>query len=147
MNTLYVFFDQRCGICRRFKEWLNTPPQVIPIQCHGYQTPEARELCPNLMDHDPERELVAMADTGEIFQGARAWVACLKALENHQALAQKLDHPRWMGLTKRVCRLVSENRLGLSKLLFRNDREFLAEFEAAETANPNTCTDEACHLS
>ncbi|MEM1295599.1 MAG: DCC1-like thiol-disulfide oxidoreductase family protein [Verrucomicrobiota bacterium] len=146
MNTLHVFYDSHCGMCRRFRAWLTAEPQIVRLSFHSYRLPGAKAICPNLDEYRPGSELVVMADSGEIYQGPRAWIMCLWALENHRELAMKLSQPRWFGFTKRICRLVSENRLGLSKLFFGKDAQFLAELENAETTNPNTCTDEACHL-
>ena len=130
MNTLHVFYDSRCGMCRRFKNWLADQRQLVTLEFTSYHLPEAREICPELDEHEPDSELVVMSDTGEIFRGAEAWITCLRALKDYRELAEKLSQPRWFGLARKVCHLVSDHRLTLSKWLFwRSDEEMLTHLE------------------
>ena len=59
----------------------------------GRASPDARRLFPGL-DHDATlREITVVADTGEVYLGDAAWLACLWALAEHRALAYRLARP------------------------------------------------------
>lgn len=149
MKTLHVFFDARCGLCSRFRHWLERQPQFVEIRFTSYHDPEARRICPILDELNPEKKLVVMADTGEVYQGEAAWIICLWALENYRGLSMMLAGPRWRSLARRVCEFVSARRYTLSRFLFpfskrtaEGDRQLLA---AAENSTPeNRCADDVC---
>ena len=144
MKTLHVFFDHHCGMCSRFRAWLERQPQLVEIRFTSYHDPEARRICPNLSEFHPEVKLVVMADTGQIYQGETAWIMCLWALENYRELSMTLARPRWLPLARKVCEHVSSNRYAWSKFLFAKPSEQL--LDELETAPASSCRDGACPL-
>ena len=145
MKILHVFFDHRCGMCGRFRRWLEGQAQLVEIQFTSYHDPAAKQICPILDSLHPEEKLVVMADTGQVYQGETAWIMCLWALDNYRELSMTLARPRWLPLARRVCELVSTNRYVWSKLLFAKPNQLLlAEIEANPAAAP--CENEYCPL-
>ena len=131
---LIVFYDGGCGLCAACRAWLSAQPQWEPLRFVAYQSAEARQLCPRLEEFDPAREIVVMADGGQIYTGGAAWVMCLWALPAYREWAIRLAHPRLLPLAKKFCHLVSENRLRLSQLL--RLRPVDAEIELRRAPDP-----------
>lgn len=117
MNALYAFYDGECGLCAAGRRWLMDQRQLVPIFFYPYQSPEALEICPVLPDLNPEREIVVMADTGEIYQGDSSWITLLWATAEWRSVAVDLSAPALRGLARRVVESVSQNRLTLSRWL------------------------------
>ena len=117
ITTLYAFYDGECGLCAACRRWLANQPQLVPLCFLPYQSEEARRLCPGLADLHPEREIVVMSDTGEIYQGDGAWITLLWATASWRTAAVDISASAIRGLARRVIMAVSENRLTLSKWL------------------------------
>lgn len=117
MNTLYAFYDGECGLCSAGRNWLSNQPQLVPIHFLPYQSEEARQLCPELPNLNPDREIVVLSDTGEIYQGDAAWITLLWATAHWRSIAIDLSKPGWRGMARKVIEAISENRLSLSKWL------------------------------
>ena len=100
--------------------------QLISVRFIAYQDPEALEICPTLPQFQPEKEIVVLSDTGEIYTGGAAWITCLFALEKHREWSKRLASPLLLPLAKRACFLVSENRLSISHLLSLKSDQALA---------------------
>jgi hypothetical protein len=85
------------------------------------------EQCPNISELKADREIVVMADTGEVWQGAGAWVMCLWALEDYREWSARFSGPTMQAVARKIVRLISTNRLSISHLLgLRADRELKA---------------------
>lgn len=123
MQFLYVFFDEKCGLCRKSRMWLDMQPKFFELRFLPYQSDRAREIFPALDQFDPAREIVVVDDGGNVYQGGRAWIMCLYALREYRELSLKLAHPALLPLAKRICALVSANRLKISSLLGRGENE------------------------
>ena len=117
MNLLYVFYDRECGLCTKVKAWIEVQHQLIPIAFVAYQDLKALKLCPSLPTLDPSREIVVLADTGEVYTGGAAWITCLYALQKYRTWSKRMASPTLLPLAKRACYLISENRLSISQLL------------------------------
>ena len=117
MTLLHAFYDGECGLCAAARRWLSTQPLLVPIRFTPYQSDEARRICPVLPDLHPEREIVVMADTGEIYQGDAAWITLLWATAEWRSVAVDLAAPALRGMARRVVESVSANRLTLSRWL------------------------------
>ncbi len=115
MKTLTIFFDQQCGLCRRCRSWLEAQPAFVPLTFVPFQSALGDARYAGIEDFSPEKELVVVGDTGQVWQGAGAWVMCLWALREYREWSQRLSHPALLPLARRVVGLVSENRLTLSK--------------------------------
>ncbi len=93
-----------------------------------YDSEEALRRLPELAGMHPEREIVVMSDGGAVWQGAGAWVVCLWALRDWRAWAKRLASPVLLPVAGNVCQLISQNRIGLSRLLaLRGDVELRRE--------------------
>ena len=145
VQRLAVFFDQECSLCRACRRWLMSQDKYFPVDFIAYQSRLAREICPQLADMNPEKEIVVMADNGQLYQGGSAWIMCLYALRRYRELSFKLAHPMLLPLAKKICHVVSNNRLKLSKFCPGASREQIArELIAAEGAEK--CKDGSCEL-
>ena len=145
MKALYIFYDERCGICSRFREWMQKQDQIVEARFVSYHSPEARQVCPQLDTLNPDERLVAMDDTGQTYQGEIAWVKCLYSLRKYRDLSLVLARPRWLPLAHRVCNFVSSNRYSISRLLFGRQPEKLLKKLEGETET-ETCRDGVCPL-
>jgi len=117
MTALYAFYDGECGLCSAGRNWLSNQPQLVPVHFLPYQSEEARRLCPELPELHPEREIVVLSDTGEIYQGDGAWITLLWATLHWRSIAIDLSKPGLRGLARKVIEAISENRFTLSKWL------------------------------
>jgi predicted DCC family thiol-disulfide oxidoreductase YuxK len=117
VRTLYAFHDGECGLCLACRRWLENQALLVPVRFLPYQSLEARQLCPGLAELHPEREIVVMADTGEIYQGDGAWISLLWATVNWRSAAVDLSSSGLRGMARKVIEAISDNRLTLSKWL------------------------------
>jgi predicted DCC family thiol-disulfide oxidoreductase YuxK len=114
MKTLFVFYDGECGLCGQARTRLAGMAQRVPLLFIPYQDPEVRRLFPALADLDPDGQIVAMSDTGEIYQGDGAWITILWALRDYRAWALRLARPAWRKHAKSAVHYLSMNRRRLS---------------------------------
>ena len=145
VRALMVFYDQDCSLCRRCRQWLMAQDQYFPVEFMAYQSRRAREICPRLDELNPDKEIVVMADNGQIYQGGSAWVMCLYALRRYRELSFKLAHPMLLPLAKKMCHVISNNRLLLSKCFANASRERIAE-ELIYAESCERCESGACEL-
>ncbi len=126
MHTLTIFYDAHCGLCGGFRRWMRTQESMVRLEFLPYDSDEALRRLPELAGMHPEREIVVMSDTGSVWQGAGAWVVCLWALRDWRAWAKRLASPVLLPVAGNVCQLISQNRIGLSRMLaLRSDAELL----------------------
>jgi predicted DCC family thiol-disulfide oxidoreductase YuxK len=142
MNALTVFYDERCEMCRRCRDWLSRQPVFVPLEFIPLQSPMLEERYPGLTAFQPEREILVVDDDGGIYRGGGAWLMCLWATQTYREWAARLAHPALFPLVKQFCTLVSHNRLAISTLLSRRKPEDLAvEIEARAEV---FCADGSC---
>lgn len=110
MKTLFVFYDGECGLCGQARKRLAGMVQRVPLVFVPYQDPEVQRLFPALAGLDPQRQIIVMSDTGEIYQGEGAWIAILWALRDYRAWALRLARPAWRRYAKSAVHYLSENR-------------------------------------
>ena len=144
MKRLTILYDMHCPLCRRCRVWLERQPAFVPLVFLPLQSEEVACRFPGIGALHPEREIVVISDTGDVWQGGSAWVMCLWALREYREWSQRLAHPVLLPLARRVCELVSANRHQLSRWLFRtatNDelREKLDALPAAACAADGDC--------
>ena len=135
MKTLTLFYDARCGLCSELRKWLAAQPAYVGLEFVPYDSAEAARRLPGIQKLGADQEIVVMADTGEVWQGAGAWVMCLWALQDYREWSARLAGPGMQGLARKVVQWVSRNRLSLSRWLrLRSDAEVAAAVasEAAE---------------
>ncbi len=133
IHTLHVFYDERCSMCRAARKWIEGQPKYVNIEFTAYQSPEAESICPGIGKLRPDREIVVMADNGAVYQGGTAWIMCLWALGARREMSMRLASPMLLPLAKKICHLVSRNRLKLSKLFGggRSESDLAGEIESA----------------
>jgi predicted DCC family thiol-disulfide oxidoreductase YuxK len=102
MNSLTVLYDEGCPLCRAARRWLAARAQLVPLTFVPAGSPEARRRFPGL-DHDATlRDLTVVADTGEVYAGDAAWLACLWALAGYRELADRLAEPHLLPVARRA---------------------------------------------
>lgn len=125
MNSLTIFYDARCGLCSGVRRWLSGQPAYVRLDFVPYDSPEAARRLPGLRHLRADQEIVVMADTGDVWQGAGAWVMCLWALREYRAWSARLANPAMQAMARSAVHWISANRIGLSRLLrFRSDAEW-----------------------
>lgn len=130
MTRLTIFFDPHCGLCSRFRQWMERQHSYLVLDFVPYDSETARKRLPELAAMNPEREIVVLADDGSVWQGPGAWVTCLWALHGWRHWAQRLASPALLPLASKVCHLVSENRMAISHLLgLKEDVALAGELE------------------
>ena len=145
VQAIAVFFDQDCSLCRACRRWLQAQDKFFPIEFMPYQSERAHEVCPQLDTLNPDQEIVVMADNGRIYQGGSAWIMCLYALRRYRELSFKLAHPMLLPLAKKMCHIVSERRLSLSRLFACASREQIAR-ELINADGAASCENGSCEL-
>jgi predicted DCC family thiol-disulfide oxidoreductase YuxK len=117
MTLLTIFYDRKCGVCCQVKAWMQNQPAYVPLRFIPFDEPQALAVLPELMSFDPAGQIVVMADTGEVYRGAEAWITCLWTLRNWRGWAKRFSRPEWRPLAHRLCALISGKRFKLSQLL------------------------------
>ena len=145
MKRLTVLYDMHCPLCRRCRGWLERQPAFVPLVFLPLQSAETECRFPGIGKLHPEKEMVVISDTGDVWQGGSAWVMCLWALREYREWAQRLAHPALLPLARRACEAVSENRHKISRWIFNSSatpeelREKLRALPAAACANDGYC--------
>lgn len=142
MNTLTIFYDPHCGLCARFRAWLESQPKRVAVEFLGYDSAEAAARFPGLLDKGADREVVVLADDGRWWQGAGAWLTCLWATIGYHDWSYRLASPALQPLVRKAVHLISENRLSFSRLVGLKADDTLAE--TLRAMPEATCADGAC---
>ena len=144
MKQLTVFYDARCGICCRFRTWLEAQPKRAAVAFVDYQSAEAERLLPGIRGMGADREVVVMADDGRWWQGPAAWLTCLWVTRDHAVWAHRLASPALHPLVRKVALLITENRLTLSRLLHLRANAELSQ--ALEEIPEPDCGTDGCRI-
>jgi predicted DCC family thiol-disulfide oxidoreductase YuxK len=97
-----VLYDAGCGLCRSARRWLESRDQLVPLDFLPAASAEARRRFRGL-DHDATlRDITVVADTGDVYVGDAAWLACLWALSGYRELADRLAQPHLLPLARRA---------------------------------------------
>ena len=113
MQTLYVLYDARCGLCTQVRDWLQTQPAYVDIRLLPSDSDEVRHRFPGL----PSDELVVVGDSVEVWFGENAFLVCLWALREYREWAGRLASPLLRPMARQAFEAVSRNRHGVSGLL------------------------------
>lgn len=133
MNSITVFYDPGCGLCRSFRLWLEGQALWLPVEFIGFHAPEARERFPAIESVGADRECVVLADDGHWWQGPEAWLVCLWATRAHRVRSHQLAAPVFRPWLRRIVHGISNNRLKLSKLLrLPSERELSSKLKGLE---------------
>jgi predicted DCC family thiol-disulfide oxidoreductase YuxK len=120
MKCLYVLYDQECSLCLSCGRWLMRQEAFIDLRFIPLQSPEIAQRFPGLKEWDGldlREKLVVVSDEGAVYQGQYAWIMCLYALRDYREWSQRLAEPLLLPFARRVCELVSRNRLAISRFL------------------------------
>ena len=117
VRGLTVFYDSRCGTCRRCRNWLDKQPKYFEVRFTDFRSDKARRILPGIDKLDPAKEMVAMSDSGGIYRGAGAWVMCLYATKNWRAWSLRLASPALLPHAERFYKMISDNRYRISDWL------------------------------
>jgi predicted DCC family thiol-disulfide oxidoreductase YuxK len=134
VKRLYVLYDQECALCQNCRAWLMRQPAYLELQFIPLQSPEIARRFPGLQGWDGldlSEKLVVVSDEGALYQGQNAWIMCLYALRDYRKWAFRLADPALLPLARRLCDLVSRNRLSLSRFLKEPAEKLAREIKAA----------------
>ncbi len=133
MKILYVLFDAECALCQSCRAWLERQPAYIELRFIALQSPEATHRFPKIHALNPGAQLLVVSDEGAVYQGSHAWIMCFYALREYREWSQRMANPLLLPLARRVCELVSQNRLSLSRLFWKGNPEQFTKSIAAQT--------------
>ncbi len=144
MKTLTIFHDARCGLCGKFRTWLEAQPKRVPVEFVPFDSPEAAKRFPGLLAMRADRDVVVLADDGRWWQGTAAWLTCLWTTWEYREWSFRLASPVLQPLVKKAVHLLSENRLTISRLLaIRGDGQLAAALDSLPTP---ACKNDFCPL-
>ncbi|GAA4675704.1 thiol-disulfide oxidoreductase DCC family protein [Phytohabitans rumicis] len=102
VHALTVLYDAHCPLCRAAHRWLAARDQLVPLEFVPAGSDEARRRLPGLDHGATLRDVTVVADTGEVYVGDGAWLACLWALAGYRELAERLARPHLLPVARRV---------------------------------------------
>jgi predicted DCC family thiol-disulfide oxidoreductase YuxK len=131
IGKLTVFYDARCGFCRRCARWLEVQVQMIPLELLPTNELGGSERYPGLVLDD---ELTVISDEGGVYRGSDAWIMTLYALAKYRAWSFRFSSPLLKPLVRNAFEMLSNNRMILSRLLGLRDRELEVHLRSAAPA-------------
>ena len=144
MKTLHVLYDAECALCSRCRHWLERQPAFVELRFLPLGSWQTQCRFPGIAQFHPAKELLVVSDEGAVYQGPHAWIMCLWALREYREWSQRLASPALLPFARRMCELVSGNRLTLSRWFGgRSDAEGGAELAAAPAL---PCAADNCKL-
>ncbi|MFJ9813850.1 thiol-disulfide oxidoreductase DCC family protein [Streptomyces sp. NPDC101151] len=93
VRGLTVLYDARCTLCTHLRNWLVRQPQLVPLDLVPAGSAEACGRFPGLDHAATLDEVTVIGDSGQVYQGSRAWIVVLWALREHRPLAHRLSTP------------------------------------------------------
>lgn len=117
MKRLSVLYDDRCGMCSGFRKFFAGEPTYVALEFLGLNDPTTRSRFPGIERLEPEKQLVVIADTGEVYQGADAWIMVLYATCRYREVSARLSAPGMKEKAQAFCEFISRNRHGMSRAL------------------------------
>jgi predicted DCC family thiol-disulfide oxidoreductase YuxK len=101
IGSFTVLYDAGCPICRAARRWLAGRDHLVPLEFLPAGSAPARDRFPGL-DHGASlRDLTVIADTGAVYVGDGAWLACLWALADYRGMAERLGSPALLPAARR----------------------------------------------
>ena len=107
MNRLTVLYDAGCPICRAARRWLEARAQLVPLEFVPAGSAAARARFPGLDHGATLADITVVADTGEVYVGDGAWLACLWALESHRELSHRLGEPHLLPVARGILETIT----------------------------------------
>lgn len=133
MKRLHIIYDADCQLCRQCRLWLGHQATFVPLHFIPLQSEELVCRFPGIERWHPEREIMVISDTGEVWQGGAAWVMCLWALREYREWSQRLAHPLLLPLARKACEMISTRRHQISRWFESESTGQLAQRLASET--------------
>ena len=91
VRRLTVLYDHECPLCRHVCGWLERQRALVPLDFVPAGTPQARQRFPGLDHARTLREITAIGDGGQVYEGAAAWVVVLWALHAFRPAAHRFS--------------------------------------------------------
>lgn len=110
VESFTVLYDEDCPICRTARRWLAGRAQLVPLNFVPAGSPAARALFPALDHAATLRDITVVADDGTYYAGDAAWFACLWALADYRATAERFATPRLLPGARRFIAMISAAR-------------------------------------
>jgi predicted DCC family thiol-disulfide oxidoreductase YuxK len=118
MKKLTVLYDGECGLCGRARAHFLKEVTYLELEFLDLHDPSVETRFPGIHRLEPEKQLVVIADSGEIYWGADAWIMVLYATRKYRALSLRLGSNAAMkSMAREFCEFVSGNRKGLSQVM------------------------------
>ena len=114
MEALFVFYDGECGLCSKARTHLAGMAQHVPLIFVSYQDLRLQAVFPEVELLDPDQQVIAMSDTGDIYRGDSAWITILWALRDYRRWAFLLARSAWRHQAKAAVHYLSLTRRRLS---------------------------------
>jgi DCC1-like thiol-disulfide oxidoreductase len=119
-------------------------PAYLSLCFIALQSADLAQRFPGIEALTPGEQLLVIADSGEVYRGAAAWIMCLWSLRNYRWHAQKLAAPALLPFARFACELLSENRLFLSRYLLNQDAAGVARYLSASASAPTKRSVDLC---
>lgn len=120
VRGLTVLYDAGCPLCGFLRDWLAGQPQLVRLDFVPAGSPEARRRFPRLDHASTLVDITVVADGGQVYRGANAWVVCLWALAEYRPMAHRLSTPQGAKLAKGAVVAASKYREALLAQRKRN---------------------------
>ena len=149
MKRMYVLYDGACGVCCRAVARLAWEPSYIQLRFAPAGSMAAQEKFAEALAGESGRQVVVVADTGEVYRGANAWIMVLYALKRWRPLAMRLATPTWRPWVERAIDFIGRHRHQMSGIIGCEPHHASLEGVRADARAglTETCTGGACGLS
>ncbi|MFD7547061.1 thiol-disulfide oxidoreductase DCC family protein [Streptomyces sp. NPDC059816] len=113
MRGLTVLYDADCPLCTFLRGWLSRQPQLVPLDFVPAGSEQARRRFPALDHGSTLVDITVVADGGQVYRAANAWVVCLWALAEYRPTAHRLSSRKGAKLAKGAVIAASKYREAL----------------------------------
>jgi len=117
MRQLFIFYDDRCGLCTWARRWLIRQPAFLELEFIPRSSARSARLFAHLSQDHANDELVVISDEGGVYRGEKAWIMCLYALQEYREWSLRLAQPWLFPLARQTFSLISSGRARLSRWL------------------------------
>ncbi|HSA53719.1 MAG TPA: DCC1-like thiol-disulfide oxidoreductase family protein [Yinghuangia sp.] len=100
VRRITVLYDADCPLCTAVSGRLARRPKLVAIDLIPAGSARARNRYPDLDHERTLREITVVGDSGQVYEGAYAWVVCLWALRGYRRTAERLSTPAGLAVAK-----------------------------------------------
>ncbi len=146
MKRMYVLYDGACGVCCRAVARLAWEPSYIQLRFAPAGSMVAQTKFAEALAGDTGRQVVVVADTGEVYRGASAWIMVLYALKRWRPLAMRLATPTWRPWVERAIDFIGRHRHQMSGFFGIDPHRAILNSVRADAASGDgaPCANGAC---